>query len=101
MMPPQATIPPRTPPKRTTGGVTLGQNSSRDAKRTAAAILEVLAGQRTPAQAAEALSVSLPGGPFLVHGRADLQVIDSAAPAPEHSDNDVATFLQIKRAVLS
>ncbi len=55
-----ATTPPRTPPKRTTGGVTLGQHSSRDAKRTAAAILEVLAGQRTPAQAAEALAISLP-----------------------------------------
>ena len=60
MMLSEATIPPRTPPKRTTGGVSLGQNSSRDAKRTAAAILEVLAGQRTPAQAAEALSISLP-----------------------------------------
>jgi len=46
--------------KRTTGGVTLGQDSSREAKRLAAAILEVLAGQRTPAQAAEALAVSLP-----------------------------------------
>jgi hypothetical protein len=46
--------------KRTTGGVTLGQDSSREAKRLAAAILEVLAGQRTPAQAAETLAVSLP-----------------------------------------
>ena len=55
-----ATTPPRTPPKRSTGGVTLGQHSSRDAKRTAAAILEVLAGQRTPAQAAAALAISLP-----------------------------------------
>lgn len=60
MMTSEAPIAPRTRPKRTTGGVTLGQNSSRDAKRTAAAILEVLAGQRTPAQAAEALSMSLP-----------------------------------------
>jgi hypothetical protein len=33
---------------------------SRDAKRLAAAILEVLAGLRTPAQAAEATGVSLP-----------------------------------------
>jgi uncharacterized protein (DUF2267 family) len=46
--------------KRTTGGATLGQESSREAKRLAAAILEVLAGQRTPTQAAQALSVSLP-----------------------------------------
>jgi hypothetical protein len=42
------------------GGVTLGQEHSREAQRWAAVILEVLAGVRTPAQAAEALSVSLP-----------------------------------------
>jgi hypothetical protein len=34
--------------------------ASREAKRLAAAILEVLAGLRTPAQAAEATAVSLP-----------------------------------------
>jgi uncharacterized protein (DUF2267 family) len=48
------------PPKRTTGGASLGQDSSRDARRLAAAILEVLAGQRTPTQAAQALTISLP-----------------------------------------
>ena len=48
------------PAKRTTGGAALGQDSSRDARRLAAAILEVLAGQRTPAQAAQALTISLP-----------------------------------------
>jgi hypothetical protein len=53
-----AAVKPRAP--RTTGGVTLGQESSREAKRLAAAILEVLAGERTPAQAAQALAVSLP-----------------------------------------
>jgi hypothetical protein len=47
-------------PQRTTGGAGLGQDSSREAKRLAAAILEVLAGERTPAQAAQALAVSLP-----------------------------------------
>jgi hypothetical protein len=46
--------------KRTTGGVTLGHDSTREARKLAAAILEVLAGQRTPMQAAEALSISLP-----------------------------------------
>ena len=44
---------------RTTGGATLGQESSREAKKLAAAILEVLAGERTPAQAAQAVGVSL------------------------------------------
>ena len=52
--------PARARPQRTTGGATLGQESSREAKQLAAAILEVLAGQRTPTQAAQALSVSLP-----------------------------------------
>jgi hypothetical protein len=42
------------------GGLTLGKENSREAQRLAAAILEVLAGLRTPGQAAEALGVSLP-----------------------------------------
>jgi hypothetical protein len=50
----------KTRAKRTTGGVDLGQESSREAKRLAAAILEVLAGERTPTQAAQALAISLP-----------------------------------------
>jgi hypothetical protein len=38
----------------------LGQDVGRDARRQAAAILEVLAGVRTPTEAAEALGMSLP-----------------------------------------
>lgn len=45
---------------RTTGGVNLGQDVGREARRLATAILEVLAGARTPAAAAQALQVSLP-----------------------------------------
>ncbi len=44
---------------RTTGGVMLGRDASREAKRLAAAILEVLAGLRTPQQAAEAVGLSM------------------------------------------
>jgi hypothetical protein len=55
-----AVVPVRARQPRTSGGATLGQDSSRDAKRLAAALLEVLAGARTPAQAATALGVSLP-----------------------------------------
>lgn len=40
--------------------VPLAMNTSKEAKRTGAAILEVLAGVRTPQQAAEALAISLP-----------------------------------------
>lgn len=53
------TKPPVKRAPRTTGGATLGQESSRDAKRLAAAILETLAGERTPLQAAQALGLSL------------------------------------------
>ena len=42
------------------GGPGLTQDTSRQAKQVAAAILEVLAGARTPQQAADALAVSLP-----------------------------------------
>jgi hypothetical protein len=46
--------------RRTTGGIALGREASVAAKRLAAAILEVLAGLRTPQQAAQALELSLP-----------------------------------------
>jgi hypothetical protein len=55
---PQAAARQRRP--KTPGGATLGQGASAEARRLAAAILEVLAGERTPAQAATALSLSLP-----------------------------------------
>jgi hypothetical protein len=45
---------------RCIGGEGLGRDASRDARRLAAAVLEVLAGARTPAEAATALGLSLP-----------------------------------------
>jgi hypothetical protein len=48
------------PARRTTGGADLGREASKEARRLAAVILEVLAGARTPLQAAEALQLSLP-----------------------------------------
>jgi hypothetical protein len=52
--------PPRAPARRTTGGADLGQEASKEARHLAAVLLEVLAGARTPLQAADALAVSLP-----------------------------------------
>jgi hypothetical protein len=46
--------------RHTPGGARLGKEASREARRLAAAILEVLAGARTPSAAAGALGVSLP-----------------------------------------
>lgn len=53
----------KTKPKRarhTPGGAGLGKEATTEARRLAAAILEVLAGARTPSQAAQALSMSVP-----------------------------------------
>jgi len=44
--------------RHTPGGVALGKDASHEAQRLAAALLEVLGGLRTPAQAAETLGVS-------------------------------------------
>jgi hypothetical protein len=49
------------PPKRhQVGGADLGKDRGMEAKRLAAAILEVLAGARTPTEAATALGLSVP-----------------------------------------
>jgi len=53
------TSPPRPRQAKKPGGVKLGAQRSAGACKQAAAILEVLAGARTPAQAATALAVSL------------------------------------------
>ena len=59
-MKPGKTVRPAAAPRRTTGGADLGKEASKEARRLAAVILEVLAGARTPLQAAEALQLSLP-----------------------------------------
>jgi hypothetical protein len=55
------TSPDKTPrvSKVKTGGADLGKDQSREARRLAAAILEVLAGERTPSEAATALGLSV------------------------------------------
>jgi hypothetical protein len=67
--------------RHTPGGAGLGQDASAVAQRLAAAVLEVLAGVRTPQQAAEALGVSLPRY-FQVETRALQALVASCAPRP-------------------
>jgi hypothetical protein len=67
--------------RHTPGGVRLGQGASALAQRQAAAILEVLAGVRTPAQAAEALGVSLPRY-FQLEARAVQALVAGCEPRP-------------------
>jgi hypothetical protein len=64
---------------KTAGGATLGRGRSREAQRQGAVILEVLAGMRTPAQAAEALGVSVPRY-YQMEGRALGGLVSACEP---------------------
>jgi hypothetical protein len=76
--------PPAKRPKRvrTPGGIGLGQEASRDAKRLASAVLEVLGGARTPTDAAAALGVSLPRY-YQVESRALVGLLAACEPRPK------------------
>jgi hypothetical protein len=67
--------------RHTPGGAALGQNADAQAQRLAAALLEVLAGVRTPSQAAEALGISLPRY-YQVETRAVQAFVAACAPRP-------------------
>jgi hypothetical protein len=67
--------------RHTPGGAALGQDAGHEAQRLAAAILDVLAGTRTPAAAAEALGVSQ-ARYFQVEARAMQALVDSCKPRP-------------------
>jgi len=71
----------RAPRPHTPGGAGLGKEAGREAQRLAAAILEVLAGVRTPRQAAEVLGVSLPRY-YQVETRAMQALVAACAPRP-------------------
>jgi hypothetical protein len=64
------------------GGADLGKEASREAKRQAAAVLEVLAGLRTPAQAATALEVSQ-ARYYLLEKRALEGLLHACEPRPK------------------
>ena len=68
---------------RTAGGSrqAVVRQATSDARRRAAAVLEVLAGVRTPAQAAEAVGVTLPRY-YLIEQRAIGALVASCEPAP-------------------
>jgi hypothetical protein len=81
---PGATARPGARPARlrhTPGGVRLGLDAGREAQRLAAAILDVLAGGRTPGQAAENLGISLQRY-FQVETRAMQALVAACQPRP-------------------
>ena len=81
---PAAAARPATKPSRlrhTPGGVGLGKDATHEAQRLAAAILEVLAGMRTPGQAAEALGMSQ-ARYFQIETRAMQALVAGCEPRP-------------------
>jgi hypothetical protein len=88
---------PRSCRAKTVGGADLGQNKSREAKRLAAAILEVLAGARTPTEAATALGLSLPRY-YQVESRALEGLLTACEPKPKgraaNPDHEAARLRQ-------
>jgi hypothetical protein len=78
------------PGQRSPGGVALGQDVGRDARRTAAAILEVLAGVRTPAEAATALGLALPRY-YQMETQALRGLVAACAPRPKGRQRSVAS----------
>jgi hypothetical protein len=81
--------------RHTPGGAELGRDAGPEAQRLAAAVLDVLAGVRTPRQAAEALGVSLPRY-FQVETRAVQALVAGCAPRPRgpgrNPDKELATL---------
>jgi len=80
---------PRSVPRRpkTIGGAGLGQDTPREARRLAAAILEVLAGARTPSEAATALGLSVPRY-YQVESQALAGLLSACAPRPKGRQGD-------------
>jgi hypothetical protein len=80
--PPHAAAPQPRRAAKAAGGAGLTASSSGPARRLAAAVLEVLAGQRTPGQAALALGLSLPRY-YQVEGRALRGLVEACEPRPK------------------
>jgi len=93
MMTPPAPAPAATSQaKRPRNSVPLAPEASKEAKRLAAVILEVLAGVRQPPQAAEALQLSLPRY-YQVEVRALRGLLAACEPRPRGRRPDVAREL--------
>jgi hypothetical protein len=84
------------PEKRPRNSVPLAPEATREARRLAAVILEVLAGVRQPPQAAEALQLSLPRY-YQVELRALRGLLAACEPRPRGRHPDVARELTVLR----
>jgi hypothetical protein len=95
----EATGPLRTQPigKRPRNTVPLAPGASKDVKRLAAVVLEVLAGMRTPLQAAEAIGRS-EAGYYQLEARALRGLLEACAPKPKgRQANPAGGLAQLQR----
>ena len=76
-----------------TGGPDLGQGVSAQAKRVAAAVLEVLAGARTPTEAAAALELCVPRY-YQLEAQALRGLLAACEPGRDNADGEQARLLQ-------
>jgi hypothetical protein len=79
--------------KHQTGGADLGKNRGTQAKQLAAAILEVLAGARTPTEAATALNLSVPRY-YQLEAQALRGFLEACEPKPKGRVRSVKTELE-------
>ena len=75
------------------GGSDLGKDRGVEAKRLAAAILEVLAGARTPTEAATALNLSVPRY-YQVESRALQGLLQACEPKPRGRVRSIKTEVE-------
>ena len=80
----------------TTATASEKETASRDAKRLAAVLLEVLAGLRTPVQASELLEVSLPRY-YQLETRALAGFIAACEPRPRGRPSDAVDLEALRR----
>ena len=90
-----SSTPPR-PSKHPTGGADLVTQRSGPTRRLAAAILEVLAGARTPTQAAQALQLTVPRY-YQLEAQALRGLLDACEPKPRGRVRSVDTELAALR----
>jgi hypothetical protein len=82
--------------KQPPGGTDLGKDSSRDARRVAAMILEVLAGSRTTSDAAGALGISLTRY-YLLETRAMQGLVVACEPRTQGRQRSLTADLEALR----
>src|SRR5471030_2678509 len=75
------------------GGADLGKDRGAEAKRMAAAILEVLAGARTPTEAATALGLSVPRY-YQVEAQALRGLLEACEPKPRGRVRTIKTEVE-------